>query len=98
MAEGPSANSTQCCALVNLNGLSGANAAVTLADSRGNVIYQTVLTNTCNSVVVTHPDLQVGQVYTLTVGSQTKTLDFTTSNVINQGEGMGGIPGGGRMF
>lgn len=98
MAETISTASTQCCALLLLNSLAPAGTEVVITDSSGNVVWSAVMTNTFNSVVITHPDLQLGQVYTVTMGSQTATMDFTQSTVINQSGGMGGMGGMGGRF
>jgi hypothetical protein len=56
------------------------------------------MANPFNCLVLTHPDLQSGQVYTVTYGDSATTLDFTDTTVINQnsfgfGGGFGGFGG-----
>ena len=94
MSEAFSSSSTQCAATVKTSSMPGGTEVV-LSDAEGNVLWDVVLADTFSCLLISHPDMQVGQVYTLTFGSQTKTLDFTSSNLVEIG-GSGG--GGFRPF
>lgn len=102
MLEGVDAASTQCSATV-ITGTMPNETEVTISDEDGNVIYTATMADTFNSLVVSHPDMIQGNVYTLTCGTQSFTLDFTSSTVVNAGNsgfgfggpGMMGGPGGG---
>ena len=87
MTENFSSSSTQCCAVVSTNSMP-AGTEVTLSDEEGNVIWSAVLQDSFSCLQISHPDMQPGHVYTLTYGSQTKTLDFTnTTNISKSGDG-----------
>lgn len=93
MAEGFSSSSTQCCAVIATNSTS-ANTEVVLSDEDGNVLWSVTLADTFSCLQISHPDMQVGHVYTLSYGSQSTTLDFTSTNLIEstRGFGFGGRP------
>ena len=95
MMEGVTSNSDHCSATV-VTGTQPDGTTVTITDEDGNVIHSVVLVNTFNSLVLSHPDMVQGHVYTVTYGTDSTTLDFTNTNVVSVGSrfGMGG-PGGG---
>jgi hypothetical protein len=102
MQEGVSTSSTQCSAVLTMDS-QPAGTVVTLTDSQGQELWSVTMANTFNCLVLTHPDLQPGQVYTVTYGDSATTLDFTSTTVINQnsfgsgfgfGGGFGGFGGG----
>jgi hypothetical protein len=75
-----------------------AGTVVTITDSQGQELWSVTMANAFNCLVLTHPDLQPGQVYTVTYGDSATTLDFTSTTVINQNSfgfgGFGGFGGG----
>lgn len=95
MMEGVSADSAQCAATLNTGSVAG-GTEITVTDGEGNVILSATLQNTFSSLILSHPDMLPGNVYTVTYGTGSATLDFTSSTVINNssfGFGFGG-PGG----
>lgn len=96
MQEGVSENSTQCSAVLAVE-LQPAGTAVTIADAGGREIWSVTMADTFNCLVLSHPGMTRGNVYTVTYGSGSRTLDFTDATVINMagGFGFGGFPGGG---
>lgn len=95
MQESISESSTQCCAVL-ATATQPAGTTVAILDSGGREIWSATMANTFNCLVLTHPALQRGNVYTVTYGGQSATLDFTDTTVINMAGGFGGF--GGRPF
>ena len=100
MQESWASGSTQCCAVVNVE-LQPGGTPVTIYDEAGNEIWSVTLENTFNCIVLSHPALELGHVYTVDYGGGTETLDFSASNILRVGSssfgwGMmgGGFPGG----
>jgi len=91
MAEGFSSYSTQCAAVVATSYMPDGTEVV-LSDAAGNVLWDVVLADAFSCLQISHPDMQVGQVYTLTYGGQSTTLDFTDSNLISNARGFGFRP------
>lgn len=69
---------------------------VQLADSRGNVLVSFTAESAFNSVVVSCPQLEVGETYTLTTGENTTEITLD-SLIYGTGMGMGGFGGPGGM-
>ena len=90
MAEGFSSSSTQCAAIISTRSMPD-NTEVVLSDEDGNVIWSVVMADSFSCLQISHPDMQVGHVYTLTYGNQTTTLDFTNTNNISNSRGFGGF-------
>lgn len=88
MAEGFSAYSTQCAAVVATSYMPDGTEVI-LSDAEGNVLWDVVLADAFSCLQISHPDMQVGQVYTLTYGSESTTLDFTNSNLVQITGGFG---------
>ena len=89
------ATSTQCSILTDLTAPQEAGATVTLTDSSGAVLAEYTPEKAYQSVLISTPDLQVGQTYTITAGTETVTLELTDT-IYGTGGGFGG--GHGRMF
>lgn len=88
MQESISENSTQCSAVLTMD-QQPAGTLVTILDSDGNEIWSATMANVFNCLVVTHPAMQIGNVYTVTYGNSSSTLDFTDTAVINSRGGWG---------
>ena len=88
MAEGFGSSSTQCAAVVSTSYMPDGTEVV-LSDEDGNVLWSVVLADAFSCIQISHPDMQVGHVYTLTYGSESTTLDFTDSNLVSQTRGFG---------
>lgn len=88
MQESISENSTQCSAVLTMD-QQPAGTLVTILDSDGNEIWSATMANVFNCLVVTHPAMQVGNVYTVAYGDSSSTLDFTDTAVINNRGGWG---------
>lgn len=89
------ATSAQCSILTDLTTPQEAGATVTLTDSAGAVLAEYTPEKAYQSVLISTPDLQVGQTYTITAGTETVTLELTDT-IYGTGGGFGG--GHGRMF
>ena len=83
---------TQCSGLVSLSGSSGTKIAV--EDGSG---FTFTATKSFGCVVYSSPKMSKGNSYTITAGSSSATMDFSSSlyysNVSGMG-GPGGMPGG----
>ena len=71
---------------------------MTLTDSSGNVLLEAEMAKSYSSVVISTPEMQVGQTYTLTCGDTSVEAELTdTITALGSGGGFGspGGPGGG---
>lgn len=92
MAETFGSASTQVSFLTNLSGAAGSEIVV--KDANGNVILSGTVEKNFSCVVISSPDLQVGETYTVSAGSN--SVSVTVSAVSSGGNGgFGGGPGGG---
>ena len=91
MAEGFGEASTQCAAVVATSYMPDGTEVV-LFDSEGNILWDVVLADAFSCLQISHPAMQVGHVYTLTYGGESATLDFTSSNLVNNSRGFGFRP------
>ncbi len=101
MAQNFGSGSTQGSLLYNFTSEQSAGTAVTLADGDGNVLASFTPEKQFQSVVVSAPGIVSGGTYTLTVGSESVTIEMTDTIYSNASSGMGGGasggPGGGGM-
>ena len=95
MQPTPSSNTDQCVAVIS-SGSAPDGSLVTLLDSEGTELWSHTLENSFTCLVLSHPSMTLGNTYTVTYGTQTITLDFTSKNVVSTGgsSGMGGFGGG----
>lgn len=89
MAQNFGTDSTQCSILLSTENQSS-GTAVTLTDSAGKELLSWTPATDFSGVVISCPDLKVGESYTITAGSFTETI--TLENTI-YGSGMGGRGG-----
>ena len=99
MVETPSSNSTQCVVSYAQNSAISAGSVISLKDSKGNVLLEVeVKKGSCQSIILSHPDLKTGAKYSIYNGSK-KLQTFTVSSVITSigvsTQGGFGRPGGG---
>lgn len=94
MQEDWTSDSTQCCAVIYTD-YQAAGTVVTIWDEDGREIWSVTMENTFNCLVLSHPELLPGHVYTVTYGSGSSTLDFTETTVITM-RSSGGWGFGGR--
>jgi len=92
MSQNFSSASTQAAALVNLSGSAG--DTITVSDASGKVLLTGTVEKSFQCVVISCPDLQVGETYTVSTGSG--SAQVTLSSVITGG-GAGFGMGGGRQ-
>ena len=82
--------STQKSLVVSLNSTQGAGTKVTIADSKGNVVYEnTATTQAFNTLLFSAADLKQDESYTVTVGSESQTVtvnDSANTNTENGGQ------------
>ena len=99
MVEVPGSNSTQYVVSYAQNVSLTAGTVVTLRSSDGTEILSVVVNKTCQSVILSTPELKNGETYTL-YGGETELASFTVSGILtyagtaSSGGGMGGQPGG----
>lgn len=96
MQESASTSSTQCAAVLTLSGGLSAGTECVITDARGNVVMTYTPYRWASCLVVSHPDFTIGETYTLTAGSTTKTFTFSSVSYSERGFGFGGP--GGRPF
>ena len=96
MAQNFGNASTQGTMLLNVSGNAGDK--VTLADENGNVLASYTPQKAFQTLVISAPGVVSGGVYTVTVGSVSRTVTMT-STVYSEGGmgGMGGMRGPGGM-
>ena len=88
-------SSTQCSILTDLSVRQSAGTTVTVTDSSGAEVASYTPEKDFQCVIISAPELTVGETYTITAGTETVTVELT--NVIyGAGGGFGG--GRGRMF
>lgn len=92
MAETFGSDSTQGAILQSVDSTTG---DVTLTDSDGNVIVSFSPTKTYSSVLISSPEIEQGETYTLTTGTTTTSIEMTEL-LYGQSQGMGGGMQGGR--
>ena len=87
--------STQKSLVVSLNSTQGAGTKVTIADSKGNVVYEnTATTQAFNTLLFSAADLKQDENYTVTVGSESRTVTVSDSaNINSENSGNHGAPG-----
>jgi hypothetical protein len=99
MAESPDAeDASQCSIYYQLDDYAEDGETAVLTDANGNVLVQYSFVHGYNVVIVSSPDLEVGQTYTLTVGDQSYDIELTSTSYSNRSFGFGGGPGGGGGF
>lgn len=98
MAQNFDNSSTQCSLLYNLDETIAGGTAVTLTDSSGNILLEAEMAKSFSSIVISAPEMQVGQTYTLTCGDTSVEAELTDIiTALGPGGGFGGPggPGGG---
>lgn len=93
MQESASTGSTQCAAVLTPSGGIAAGTECVITDAQGNVVMTYTPYRWASCLVVSHPDFVLGETYTLTAGSTTKTFTFSSVSYSERGFGFGG-PGG----
>lgn len=81
---------TQCSALVNLSGEAG--TTITVDDGSG---FTFTTSKAFQCIVYSSPSLEQGKTYTVTAGSESAALDFSSGFYYSDVASMGGGPGGG---
>lgn len=94
MQPTPSSTTEQCVAVISGITIEG-GTPVYIYDSGAKEIWSHTIANYTTCLIVSHPDMVQGNVYTVVYGDDSVILDFTTSNSISAG-GWGGGFGGGR--
>ena len=95
MAQGFSDSSSQYSILHNFSTTLSESDAVTLKDSDGNTLVAYTPAKAYQSVVISCPDMEKGQTYTLSAGSQSESLTLSSVVTSNSTGGAGGGMGGG---
>lgn len=91
MAVNFSSESAQCAIMCNLSSQQ-AGTEFKLTDADGNVVASCTPDKNYQTVMISTPDIEVGQTYTVSAGSESQTVEMT-STVYGSG-GMGGFGGG----
>lgn len=95
MAQGFSDSSSQYSILHNFSTTLSESDAITLKDSDGNTLVTYTPAKAYQSVVISCPDMEKGQTYTLSAGSQSEALTLSSVVTSNSTGGAGGGMGGG---
>lgn len=95
MAENMSSSSTQCTFMQNLDETAFGGDTVTITDASGNVLASYTPIRSYQNIIFSCPELQVGETYTVTAGSQSVAVE-QSDTVVGESSGMGGMgaPGG----
>lgn len=93
MQPTPSSNTEQCVAVISGITIEG-GTPVYVYDSGAKEVWSHTIANYTTCLIVSHPDMVQGNVYTVVYGDNSVILDFTTSNAITAGNrgGRGGRP------
>lgn len=89
MASGMSQDSTQGSMLVSLSSSQPAGT-ITLANSSGNELLSYNNAKNYNSVLISCPEIKVGETYTLTTSGTATEIEMTSLTYGSSGNGMGG--------
>lgn len=98
MVEGISSESTQVSLTMGLSEYT--ENEFTLTDSEGNEIFSVLPSKKYSCIIVSSPELSVGETYTLKVGDETQEIEVEStvySNVKTMGGGMNGNNAFGKM-
>ena len=77
MAEGFDSTSTQCSILYNLSAGEEAGTAVSLEDTDGNVLVSYEVPCSFSSVVISIPELEIGETYLLQIGENAEEITLS---------------------
>lgn len=90
MAENMSSSSTQCTFMQNLDETASGGDTVTITDASGNVLASYTPVRSYQNIIFSCPELQVGEIYTVTAGSQSVAVE-QSDTVVGESSGMGGM-------
>lgn len=90
MAENMSSSSTQCTFMQNRDETASGGDTVTITDASGNVLASYTPVRSYQNIIFSCPELQVGETYTVTAGSQSVAVE-QSDTVVGESSGMGGM-------
>lgn len=79
MAHSFSSDSTQCSYMLTLSSNTSGTTTVTLTDADGKVLLSHETSKSYNSIIVSCPELEVGNTYTLTAGDTSQNITPTST-------------------
>mgnify|MGYP004463060713 CR=1 FL=1 len=79
MAQSFSSDSTQCSYMLTLSSNTSGTTTVTLTDADGKVLLSHETSKSYNSIIVSCPELEVGNTYTLTAGDTSQSITPTST-------------------
>lgn len=95
MMQGTSSNSTQGGMALALGSSYNAGSVVSIKDSNGKEIASYTPAKTFSAIIVSTPELEVGETYEIVIGGKSLgTIELSSVSVSNGSSGMGGRPGG----
>lgn len=94
MAQNFGSDSTQCSILANIQSTQKAETTAILTDASGKVITKYTPSKSYNSILISTPDIQVGETYTLSTGTENTSIEMTSTIY---GSGMGAMGNHGNM-
>ncbi|MCH5142809.1 MAG: carbohydrate-binding domain-containing protein [Clostridiales bacterium] len=95
MVETPSSNSTQYVVSYAHQSIIASGSTVTLCDEAGKSLVSVTVKKSCQSIILSSPDLEKGKTYSI-YGGNTEMTSFTISSIITTiGSQGGSFPGGG---
>ena len=89
MAESFEDDSKQCSFILNFSGTLPAGTRISISDEGGGTLFEHSSAKSFNSVVFSCPELQQGRAYTVTAGTETRTL---TLDGITSGDTVSAMP------
>ena len=95
MDESFGSTSAQNCFKLVFGSTIGAGTEITITDASGKVLISHTAAKSFNSVVFSCEELKIGESYTVTAGSQSQTIELTSTSTTSGGSGGWGGFGGG---
>ncbi|MCH5317834.1 MAG: carbohydrate-binding domain-containing protein [Eubacterium sp.] len=96
MLEAPASSSKQGFIMHN-SSTASAGTVVALENSAGKVLLSEIIPCSFSSVIISSPELNIGETYTVSVGDTQTDITVDNSSASKGGFGMGGMFGGGKQ-
>lgn len=87
MSQNFGSDSTQCSIMANLQTTQSAATKAVLTNTSGNIIAEYTSSKSYNSIIISTPDIKTGETYILTAGTESISIEMTSTIY---GSGMGG--------
>lgn len=97
MSQNFGTDSTQCSIMASLQTTQSAGTKAVLTNSSGNVIAEYTPSKSYNSIIISTPDIKTGETYTLTAGTESISIEMTSTIYGSGMDGRGGMGDHGGM-